>query len=128
MCGVDVVDQMTRKYTTKAPSRRWPMHIFYNILDIAGINSRVLYEKASNKRINRHSFLEKIVFEILDILSNEEALQHSSFDTEMPRITGQCKKNNCVNKARSHCIGCTKSICGKHSREKTVLCDSCIFF
>ncbi|XP_035208678.1 piggyBac transposable element-derived protein 4-like [Stegodyphus dumicola] len=35
--GVDVLNQ-TRKYSVKAPSRRWPVHVFYNILDLAGLN------------------------------------------------------------------------------------------
>lgn len=33
--GVDMTDQMARKYTVKAGSRRWPLQIFYNILDLA---------------------------------------------------------------------------------------------
>jgi len=61
---VDIVDQMTRKYSTKAPSRRWPMHIFYNILNIAGINSRVLYQEASNRHISRYNFLEDLINQI----------------------------------------------------------------
>lgn len=40
--GVDVLDQMTRKYSTKACSRRWPLQIFY---DLAGINSWILYHR-----------------------------------------------------------------------------------
>ena len=31
--GVDVIDQMTRKYSVKAASRRWPIHVFYNVID-----------------------------------------------------------------------------------------------
>ena len=37
--GVDVLDQTTRIYSVKAASRRWPMHVFYNIIDLALINS-----------------------------------------------------------------------------------------
>ena len=31
--GADVIDQMTRKYSVKTVSRRWPIRVFYNILD-----------------------------------------------------------------------------------------------
>ena len=31
--GADVIDQMTRKYSVKTASRRWPIRVFYNILD-----------------------------------------------------------------------------------------------
>ena len=43
--GVDVLDQMARKYTVKAGSRRWPVHVWYNILDLAAINSWILFRK-----------------------------------------------------------------------------------
>ena len=40
--GADVVNQMARKYTVNAASRRWPVHFFYNILDFAAINNHIL--------------------------------------------------------------------------------------
>ena len=33
--GVDTLDQVVRFYTTKRRSKRWPVVIFYNIMDIA---------------------------------------------------------------------------------------------
>ena len=51
--GVDVVDQMTRKYTVKAGSRRWPMQVFYNVLDLAAINAWILFNEVSKKNIAR---------------------------------------------------------------------------
>ncbi|GFU05540.1 hypothetical protein TNCV_3291691 [Trichonephila clavipes] len=36
--GVNITDQMARKYSAKAGSRRWPVHVFYNILDLPGID------------------------------------------------------------------------------------------
>ena len=32
--GVDITDQMARKYSVKAGSRRWPIHVFYNVIDL----------------------------------------------------------------------------------------------
>ena len=37
--GVDVIDQIARKYSVKAASRRWLIHVFYIIIDLALINS-----------------------------------------------------------------------------------------
>lgn len=51
--GVDVVDQMDRKYSVKAPCRRWPVHTFYNLLDLAEINSWLLYCDLNGKKISR---------------------------------------------------------------------------
>ncbi|GFT61788.1 DDE_Tnp_1_7 domain-containing protein [Trichonephila clavipes] len=36
--GVDIADKMARKYSVKARSKRWPVHVLCNI-DLAGINS-----------------------------------------------------------------------------------------
>ena len=41
--GVDVIDQMARKYSVRAASRRWPIHVFYNAIDLALINSWILF-------------------------------------------------------------------------------------
>ena len=44
-CAVDVAGQMARQYSVKADTRQWPVAIFYNILNLAGINAFVLYKK-----------------------------------------------------------------------------------
>lgn len=41
--GVDTIDQMTRKFTTKRCTRRWPLSVFFTLLDIAGVNGYSLY-------------------------------------------------------------------------------------
>ena len=46
-CGVDVADQMARLYSVKADTHRWPVAVFYKILDLAGINAFVLYKKTN---------------------------------------------------------------------------------
>ncbi|KAJ4442327.1 hypothetical protein ANN_03913, partial [Periplaneta americana] len=42
-CGVDIVDQMARLYAVKYGCRRWPMQVFFNVLDLAAINAWILY-------------------------------------------------------------------------------------
>ncbi|KAJ8894099.1 hypothetical protein PR048_006709 [Dryococelus australis] len=37
--GVDIMDQMRRKYSVKSSSRHWPVHVFFNMLDSACINA-----------------------------------------------------------------------------------------
>ena len=51
--GVNVVDRMTRKYSVKAASRRWPVHAFYNVIDLAIINSWLLYKEICKSKISR---------------------------------------------------------------------------
>ena len=54
--GVDVIDQMARLYSTKVLSRRWPLQIFYNVLDLAGINAYILCKEVSGKKILDENF------------------------------------------------------------------------
>ena len=35
--GVDVLDQMARAYSVKGGTRRWPMVVFYNILNLGSV-------------------------------------------------------------------------------------------
>ena len=62
--GVDVTDQMARKYSVKSGSRTWPLQVFFNILDLAGINSWVLYKNATGKNISRKDFLFRLAEEL----------------------------------------------------------------
>ena len=59
--GVDCFDQMARLYTTRLASRRWPIAVWGNILDIAAISSYVLYKKVTNERITRRQFILMLV-------------------------------------------------------------------
>ncbi|XP_072389524.1 uncharacterized protein [Diabrotica undecimpunctata] len=45
--GVDIVDKLCASYNCSRNSRRWPMVIFYTLLNVAGINTQVIY-KANN--------------------------------------------------------------------------------
>ena len=58
-CGVDVADQMARHYSVKAGTRRWPVAVFYNILDLADINAFALYKKKTGDKVSRLGFLFK---------------------------------------------------------------------
>jgi hypothetical protein len=61
-CGVDSVDQMSRQYNVKVPTRRWPMQCFYNLLNICGINSWIVYKSANESiKISRRQFLIQVV-------------------------------------------------------------------
>jgi hypothetical protein len=58
--GVDIFDSMARKYTTKTGSRRWPMHCFYNLLDICVINSWILFKLATGSQMSWRAFLLRL--------------------------------------------------------------------
>lgn len=63
-CGVDILDSMCRKMTTKAATSRWPLAVFCNIMDLTGINAWILYKKALNNNITRRAFLKQLSDEL----------------------------------------------------------------
>ena len=55
---------MARKYIVKSGSRRWPLQVFFNILDLAGIISSILYKKTTGEQISRKDFMFQLVEEL----------------------------------------------------------------
>lgn len=65
--GVDVVDKLCASYNCARTTRRWPMVVFYSCLNIAGINSQVVYN-ANNPSANilRRKFLQNLGFSLVE--------------------------------------------------------------
>ena len=61
---VDVPDQMGRAYSVKGGTQRRPVVIFYNILDLAGINARILFKECSSSRNARWTVLQQLAEEL----------------------------------------------------------------
>ena len=40
---VDTIDQLVRSYSTKRMTCRWPMAIFYNMVDVSALNTLIVY-------------------------------------------------------------------------------------
>lgn len=51
--GVDVVDELSASYNVSRNSKRWPMTLFYGILNIAAINACIMYRTNKNDQKNR---------------------------------------------------------------------------
>ena len=64
--GVDLYDQMTRRYSVKAASWRWPMHVFYNVVDMALINSWILYKQVFQSSISNREFIQSVAEELTE--------------------------------------------------------------
>jgi hypothetical protein len=128
--GVDVCDQMVRLYTTKAQSRRWPVHVFYNILDFAGINSWILFQKASNTRVSRCTFLRGLgekLGEKMRLSKKGVAPDDLSFNdnTTLPRR--KCQISSHYNMTKQVCCKCSRYCCGSCVADKqtTITCCQC---
>lgn len=67
--GVDTLDKMLRGYTSKRKSNRWPMTMFFNMIDVAAFGAFRLYELCnpnwnSNKSVKRKMFLKELAFDL----------------------------------------------------------------
>ena len=71
MRGVDKFDQLSTYYNIQLKSRRWYLKIFYQFLEIAMINSYVIYQKVYEK-VNKPTLSHlKYRFEVIRGLINE---------------------------------------------------------
>ncbi len=75
--GVDSVDQMTRQYSVCAASRRWPVCVFYNIINLTFINSWILYKNMNNTQISRRTFILNLIEEIKTQKSQDDNSQNT---------------------------------------------------
>ena len=41
---VDTLDRMVRSYSTKRTTRRWPLVLFYNVIDVSTINAFIIWQ------------------------------------------------------------------------------------
>ncbi|XP_018324187.1 piggyBac transposable element-derived protein 4-like [Agrilus planipennis] len=65
--GVDLVDQLCQKYDVSRNTRRWPLVMFYNLLNISAINAFVIYKANTreSRQIQRRIFLQNISWELI---------------------------------------------------------------
>jgi hypothetical protein len=143
--GVDVIDEKCGTYSTSRRCRRWPLVLFYRLLDIAGINAQVIFT-CNNIDANRprRLFLKDIGMEMVkpqaakrSSLKNipkqirqsakkigqvgEEAANRPNVRPKKTRCT-VCPRNRDI-KTSSFCVKCNKPMCVSHM--KTV-CQECL--
>lgn len=64
--GVDVVDKLCATYNVSRSTRRWPMVIFYHLMNVAGVNSRIIFLANKNEFTTRRDFLKKLALSLVD--------------------------------------------------------------
>lgn len=64
--GVDALDEKCSKYSSSRRTRRWPMVIFFRILDIASSNAYVVYSSANpDNKISRFTFIKNLANDLV---------------------------------------------------------------
>ncbi|XP_046404918.1 piggyBac transposable element-derived protein 4-like [Ischnura elegans] len=141
--GVDTVDEMCATYSTARRCKRWPLVMFFRILNIAGINAQVIYmSNNAERKLVRRLFLREVGRELVHAqirkratcnsvprslrekvlkLSGSTSSGHSEFDVKIRARCTICPRNM-DKKTNQFCSRCSKTMCLKHM--KTV-CPHC---
>lgn len=84
--GVDTMDQMLGTYSCKRSTNRWPLAMFYNMIDIAALAAFIIYNeiKPVKKTDKRRSFLQLLTTQLA--LPNIEERATNARITSYPRI------------------------------------------
>ena len=140
--GVDILDRMVRTYICQRMTRRWPVALFYNMIDVSAVNAYVVWQqlRGENNRIickKRRKFLIRLRKEFAGMSSdlsvqNRRAIQPQSNRKRTAATENQttkAKKAKCYHcerskdrKCRQGCNACNNSICQEHSQ---VICMQC---
>lgn len=145
--GVDLVDQLCEKYHVARNTRRWPMVIFDNLLDISAINAIFIYNANNlNSKMTRRQFIENIAWELLKpqiefrltitklprelrrraraLLGIEEP-SISIIPENIPNYVGRCYvcPRNKNKSTRRFCGQCRRYACTEHLKD---ICLNCL--
>lgn len=141
--GVDTVDELCATYDVSRNTRRWPMVLFYALMNVAGINSQIVHVANNQTSLIRRMYLKQLAVELIDEHLKRRTMMKNLNPTirqrrqevtgilpEVPRANPEtpnvkkrcylCKKDS---KTRYFCKICKKFICLSHAE---FLCPSCI--
>lgn len=125
--GVDTMDQMTRCYTVKRMTRRWPLVVFYNMIDVSVMNSFILWKSITSNNMQRRQFIIHLgkalagVIEDTNPTEEAEAVENAVEPVVKRRRCSMCppsldRKNKII------CKKCNNNVCKDHS---VILCNNC---
>ena len=95
--GVDTMDQMVSWYTCHRRTQRWPLAIFFNILDVSALaaylicheNNNMLKKKTNQRRIFLHQLSEELAKPFIeDRSSNKHIMRYHSTKNPIEDVLG----------------------------------------
>ncbi|XP_005997448.1 piggyBac transposable element-derived protein 4-like [Latimeria chalumnae] len=147
--GVENLDKLIATYTCQRMTARWPVVIFYNIVDVSAYNAFVLWTDINTtwnagKLYRRRIFLELLGKALVTPLIQRRSrmpraptaialiqnVQTEGDSASLSVATGLCKKrarcNYCPssndNKTNVTCVKCRKYLCKRHM---STFCPTC---
>ncbi|KAH9636992.1 hypothetical protein HF086_013662 [Spodoptera exigua] len=140
--GVDCNDQLCSNYNVGRRTKRWPLAVFFHLVNVSGINAFVIHKANTDKGIThiRRIFLKQLAAALVtdhqkrriqlravptttkkrlrEVHDVDETVQQST--AKRGRCSSCPRKND--KKLTSKCFKCHKFICQQHSR---VYCVGC---
>ena len=100
-----------------------------NILDIAALNSWVIYKKVTGEKISRHDF----ILDLVESLRTKYVVERTLLCPDLisndlpPPKRGKCAVKGCMNTTKTVCHICKLHTCGKcgQASYKVTQCNSC---
>lgn len=145
--GVDTVDEMSSAYSTARKTNRWPMVVFYCVLNVAAINARVALMSTKTPPLeyqNRRKFIKQLALSLIkphmsirkNMLMLPKSLRESMNEAtsngseDIPSKRPKHGKGRCALCPRSKdtkttisCIKCDNFTCKNHS---SYVCQKCM--
>ncbi|KAH9633350.1 hypothetical protein HF086_004064 [Spodoptera exigua] len=146
--GVDLVDKMCSMYDVARNSRRWPLTVFFRLLNLSALNALCIYTANKNyehvsrreslidlslawmkplaqKRLEKKTLPRTLTIKIKDFLGITYAeTQPTTSQGTSSNVVRRCHDcGRARNKStRKMCTKCSKFVCGDHLK---IMCLSC---
>ncbi|KAJ4449518.1 hypothetical protein ANN_00918 [Periplaneta americana] len=146
--AVDTLDQMCNQITCSRKTRRWPLCVFYGMVNIALVNSYVIYahNKISNKEkpLTRRQFGKELHSALTNSLVTHRLgmrnlprllrlsmteILHVNMPVDEPEAQESRKRKICafcpskrLRMTKVFCYKCSRAICGER---RTICCFEC---
>lgn len=130
--GVDTVDEMKGSYSVARNSRRWPLTVFFSLLNIGAINSQVIYKHNNTDEVmTRSKFLKNLAQSLVyDQMKIRVQLDSIPFSVKLrlqqilklpPPEREERREGRCFycgrhrgNRTKKKCQLCKRFVCGNH--------------
>ena len=89
---------MKRMYSVKSSSRRWSNDAFFNIINSALINNRILYKHVCKEDINQREFIQRLCEELTDSMPSNASENKDELDKPSCKISCVANRNDCASK------------------------------
>ena len=146
--GVDTVDQLCGNYCVSRRTGRWPLCVFFHLVNIAGVKGQILFNKTRksvDEAQNRRQFLKNLAMSLIKPhLQDRAHLQNlpsdiqsilskykpqSQVDTHEPPPAKSRKRCHLCGRAKNRvttmsCSSCNDFVCKDHAKTD-VKCDTC---